>query len=139
MAGAESMQKLALMSELEELSIAPDTDGWGFLLHFFPMLRQCPLNSLPMFNLRRLAIDCETLREPRAPFEMFVLVTTLCAAAAAALRMPRLETMELWKATPSPATLLRYSTKNSGSKITWRTNWKRARGDQLRQGESRED
>ncbi|KAH7275998.1 hypothetical protein B0J15DRAFT_531488 [Fusarium solani] len=139
MAGAESMRKLALMSELKELSIAPDTDGWGFLLDFFPMLRRCPLDNLPVFKLRRLALDCEILKEPRAPFEMFVLVTTLRAAAAAASRMPRLETMELWKATPSSATLFRYSTKNFESKITWRVNWKRVRGDQLWQGELMKD
>ncbi|EEU38311.1 uncharacterized protein NECHADRAFT_76936 [Fusarium vanettenii 77-13-4] len=139
MAGAESMRRLALMSELKELSIAPDTDGWGFLLDFFPMLRQGPLDQLPLFKLRRLAFDCEILREPQAPWEMFVLVTTLRAAAAAASRMPQLKTMELWKATPSSAALFRYSTKNFEPKITWRTNWKRARGDHLWQGELRED
>ncbi|KAI8724093.1 hypothetical protein NCS52_00266500 [Fusarium sp. LHS14.1] len=139
MAGAESMRRLALMSELKELSIAPDTDGWGFLLDFFPMLRLGPLDWLPLFKLRRLALDCETLREPRAPWEMFVLVTTLRAAAAAASRMPELETMELWQATPSSAALFRYSTENFKPKIIWRTNWKRARSDHLWQGELRED
>ncbi|KAJ4308290.1 hypothetical protein N0V84_012181 [Fusarium piperis] len=139
MRGAESVRKLAAMSELEELSIAPNTDAWGFLLDFFPMLRQCPLDKLPVLNLRRLALDCEILKEPRAAFEKFVLITTLRAAAAAASRMPRLETMELWKATPSSATLFRYSTKNHESKITWRINWRRIKCDHLWQGELRED
>ncbi|RSL91239.1 hypothetical protein CEP52_014319 [Fusarium oligoseptatum] len=137
-AGAQSMRKFATLSELKELSIAPDTDGWGFLLDFLPIVRR-PLDTLPVFKLRRLALDCATLREPEVSFERLVLVRTLRAAAAAASRMPRLETMELWRATPSSATLFRYSTKNLESKITWRINWKHARGDQLWQGKLRKD
>lgn len=131
------MGKLATMSELKELSIAPDTDGWGFLSAFRPTLRPCLLPTFPALKLRRLALDCQTLREPQAPSEELVSVT-LYAAAAAASRMPRLETMELWKATPESATLFRYSTKNSEPRITWRINWKRARDDQLWHGELRE-
>ncbi|RSL57359.1 hypothetical protein CEP54_008345 [Fusarium duplospermum] len=100
--------------------------------------------------LRESFLCLETFRDERwlasnhlskrlcSPGNEELVLTTLRAAAAAAARMPRLETMELWKATPESATLFRYSTKNSEPKITWRINWKRARDDQLWHGQLRE-
>lgn len=127
------------MPELEELSIALNTDACGLLLNLFPMLRQCPRDGLPVFNLRRLAFDCEIPKEPRVPLEKSALVTTPYASVAAVLRMLRLEIMELRGATASSATLFRFWTKGFESKITWRINCRRVKGDQVWEVELRKD
>lgn len=76
-------------------------------------------------NLTSLALTSQLLTPDESPDEA---VRMLQAAADAAMKMPSLETMEIWNGGRGLAMLFRYHSPRGGpSVITWRGTWEFAR------------
>jgi hypothetical protein len=76
-------------------------------------------------NLTSLVLTSKVLRPGEDPLEIGAM---LQAAAAAAMRMPRLETMEIWNGRKWLATVFQYQTLRNARQatITWRATWELA-------------
>lgn len=73
-------------------------------------------------NLTTLVLTSKVLRPGEDPVEIGAM---LHAAAAAAMRMPRLETMEIWNGRIGLAAVFRYQTLRNARQatVTWRATW----------------
>jgi hypothetical protein len=76
-------------------------------------------------NLTSLVLTSKVLRPGEDPLEIGAM---LQAAAAAAMRMPRLETMEIWNGRKWLAAVFQYQTLRNARQatITWRATWELA-------------
>lgn len=73
-------------------------------------------------NLTSLVLTSKVLRLGEDPIQIGAM---LGAAAAAAMRMPRLETMEIWNGRKGLAAVFRYQTLRNARQatVTWRATW----------------
>jgi len=76
-------------------------------------------------NLTSLVLTSKVLRLGEDPVQIGAM---LRAAAAAAMRMPRLETMEIWNGRKGLAAVFRYQTLRNARQatVTWRATWELA-------------
>ncbi|KAI0014504.1 hypothetical protein F4780DRAFT_250211, partial [Xylariomycetidae sp. FL0641] len=114
-------RKLALASQpLEHLAATFIADADSFFA-----FSSRPSEPLAWPNLQTLALTARALSPSQHPAQ---INATLRAAAAAALRMPRLHTLELWNGRRRAAALFRYERRGPGGagtppRLLWRATW----------------
>ncbi|KAI6083964.1 hypothetical protein F4821DRAFT_280477 [Hypoxylon rubiginosum] len=86
--------------------------------HFLGVAEAEPAWSWP--HLRSLTLTSRLLNTKGSPG---MIDQMLLEAASVALKMPRLETFEIWNGQVGSAALFRYQTSDYGAVLSWKANW----------------